>query len=446
MIYLKARQQNYSAGSLFCKVFNMSEYTVFPMDASATVYPYIATRTINHAFTMEVSLDCDVEPDRLRAVAQRMVERFPTLFVRMHIDAFGYKLEHVHDVTPFVMPRPAVLNLPYGIKDKDNRNLIRITYRANRLAVECFHSVTDGSGAITLLKSIVAEYYRTLGEDIPSTCGVLSPDDEPKPTETEDSFRTRYIKGGETLGRSGKWAYQFRPHGPFETWHQTELTMPLEDVKPAAKAAGATLTEYIVALYLYAFYCTEGAKKSNKPIIMSVPINLRPVFESETLRNFSLYFLASVPKGEVTIERILENVRREFKEGTDKDLLQRTINTNVSQQDAAAFRVLPRPVKHALLRVGGALFGERMFTSALSNLGIFKVPDELVPHIKTFHAILGQVPTNHIHTTAYCYNGTLGLMFSSRLASREIEHTMQNLLRERGVRTTLRDNETGADV
>ncbi len=179
---------------------------------------------------------------------------------------------------------------------------------------------------------------------------------------------------------------------------------------------------------------------------MSVPINLRPVFESETLRNFSLYFLASVPKGEVTIERILENVRREFKEGTDKDLLQRTINTNVSQQDAAAFRVLPRPVKHALLRVGGALFGERMFTSALSNLGIFKVPDELVPHIKTFHAILGQVPTNHIHTTAYCYNGTLGLMFSSRLASRDIEHITQRLLQERGVHTTLRDNRTGADV
>ena len=421
------------------------EYTVFPMDASGTVYPYFADDVIHHSFTMEVSLDRDIEPDRLRKVTERMCERFPTLFVRLHTDAFGYKLEHVHDVTPFIMPRPPILNRPYDLKH--NENLIRITYRGNRLAVECFHSVTDGSGAITLLKSIVAEYYRTLGEDIPSTCGVLSPDDAPKSSETEDSFRTNYVKGGKTVSRSGKGAFQLHPQGPFDLWHQTELSMPLEDIKPLAKAAGATLTEYIVALYLYAFYCTDAAKKSQKPIIMSVPINLRPVFESETLRNFSLYFLASVPQGDdVTFEQILENVKPEFKQGTDKQLLQRMINTNVSQQEMAAFRALPRPVKHAVLRIGGKLYGERLFTSALSNLGIFKVPDELAAHIKTFHAVLGQVPTNHILTTAYCYNGTLGLMFSSRLASREIERITERLLRERGVRTTLRDNETGADV
>lgn len=417
----------------------MSDLTVFPMDASATVYPYIATKTIHHSFTMEVSLDRDVEPDRLKTVVERMIERFPTLFVRMHRGAFGYKLEHVHDATPFLMPRPDILNLPYDFKH--NENLIRITYRANRLAIECFHSVTDGSGAITLLKSIVAEYYRTLGEDVPSTCGVLSPDDAPKETETEDSFRTRYIKGGKTVGRSGKWAFQYRPKGPFETWHQTELVFPLDAIKPVAKAAGATMTEYIVALYLYAFYLAAQEQKSKKPVVMSVPINLRPIFESETLRNFSLYFLATVPRGDdVTFEQILENVKPEFKQGVDKDLLQRTINTNVSQQEAAAFRMLPRPVKHFVLRIGGALLGERLFTSSLSNLGVFKVPDELSGHIQTFHAILGQVPTNHIHTTAYCYNGTLGLMFSSRLASREIEHTMQRLLEERGVPTTMRDN------
>ena len=384
----------------------------------------------------------DVLSDRL---VERLCERFPTLFVRLRRNAFGYKLEHVHDVTPFIMPRPAILNLPYDLKNDDH--LMRITYRGNRLAVECFHSVTDGSGAITLLKSIVAEYYRTLGEEIPSTCGVLSPDDEPKPTETEDSFRTRFVGGMKSVPRSGKGAFQYSRKGPFAAWHQTELSMPLADIRPLAKAVGATLTEYIVALYLNVFYIMKEAEKATKPVVMSVPINLRPVFDSETLRNFSLYFLASVPEGrDVTFEQILENVKRDFRAGTDKELLQRTIDTNVSQQDAAAFRMLPRVVKHGILRVGGTLYGERLFTSAFSNLGIFKVPDELAVHIQSFHAILGQVPKNHIHTTGYCYNGTLGLMFSSRLASREIEHTMQRLLRERGVQAVLRDNETGAEV
>ena len=420
----------------------MSDNTFYQMDCSALVYPYFATKSIHHSFTMEVDLDREIEPDRLLKVVQSLCERFPTLFVRLHRETFGFKLEHVHDVTPFVMPRPAVLNMPYDLKN--NENLIRITYRGCRLAVEAFHSVTDGNGAITLLKTIVAEYYRTLGEDIPCTCGVLSPQDAPKPTETEDSFRTRFIQAKDKVARTGKMAFQYSPKGPFDTWHQTELSMPLSEIKPLAKEAGATLTEYAVALYLYAFYCTEQAKKSKKPIVMSVPINLRPMFESESLRNFALYFYASVPKGDnVSFEDILENVKKDFKQGTDKNLLQRMINTNVAQQDMAVFRYLPRAGKRLALRVGAAFCGECLFTSTLSNLGIFKVPDELSVHIKAFHAILGQVPKNHLLTTAYCYNGTLGFMVSSRLATREIEHILQRLLQERGINAVLRDNETG---
>lgn len=421
----------------------MANTNLYQMDCSAIVYPYFAKDKIQHSFTMEADLDRDIDPELLKTVVQRFSERFPTLFVRLHRDKFGYKLEHVHDVTPFIMPRPEILNKPYDLKN--NENLIRITYRGCRLAVECFHSVTDGNGAITLLKSITAEYYRALGEDIPCTCGVLSPEDAPKPTEIEDSFRTNFVSAKDTVARTGKMAFQYNPKGPFATWHQTELAMPLSELKPLAKAAGATLTEYSVALYLYAFYLTEKGRTSKKPIIMSVPINLRPMFGSETLRNFALYFFASVPRGkDVSFEDVLENVKKEFETGTDKELIQRMINSNVSQQDMAVFRMLPRAVKGTALRIGAAFCGECLFTSTLSNLGIFKVPDELAVHIKTFHAVLGQVPKNHILTTAYCYNGTLGFMFSSRLQSREIEHNMQRLLQERGVHAVLRDNETGA--
>ena len=421
----------------------MSNANLYQMDCSAIVYPYFATDKIQHSFTMEADLDREIDPVLLKTVVQRLCERFPTLFVRLHREKLGYKLEHVHDVTPFIMPRPKFLNMPYDLKN--NENLIRITYRGCRLAVECFHSVTDGNGAITLLKSIIAEYFRELGEDIPNTCGILSPEDAPTAAETEDSFRKVFTSAKDTVSRSGKMAFQFNPNGPFAPWHQTELSMPLSEIKPVAKALGATLTEFGVAAYLYAFYQTEKGRTSKKPIIMSVPINLRPLFDSQTLRNFALYFYASVPRGtNLTFEDVLENVKKEFKAGTDKDLLQRMINTNVAQQEMAFFRALPRVAKGTILRIGAAFCGEAQFTSTLSNLGIFKVPDELAVHIKTFHAVLGQVPKNHILTTAYCYNGTLGFMFSSRLQSREIEHNVQRLLTERGVHATLRDNETGA--
>lgn len=414
----------------------MANETRYTMDCSAIVYPYFATKTINHAFTIEADLDREIDPKILSEVAQKLCPRFPTLFVRLCAETFGYKLEHVSDVTPFICPRPKVLNEVFDLKN--NKNLMRITYEKNRLALEVFHSVTDGSGAIALMKSLITEYYRALGEDIPDDASVLSPKDAPKAEEIEDSFRKNYIKGVNKAPRSGKGAFQYSPDGPFATWHQTEISVPLSELKVLSKAKGVSLTMYLVTLYLYAFYKTEQGQKAKKPIVLSVPINLRPLYNSVTLRNFSLYFYASVPQKEnVTFDDILENVQKDFAAGTDKDLIQNMIGTNVAQQEMPVFRYLPRGAKRFVLRIGGKLFGERLFTSTLSNLGLVKLPEALQSHVSAFRVILGQVPTNHLGICAYCYNGQISLMVSSRLASYEIEETLQKLLSENNLTVTV---------
>ena len=59
----------------------------------------------------------------------------------------------------------------------------------NRIAVEYFHSLTDGNGALVFLKSLTAEYleqkYRV---SIPFENGVLDRRELPKEEELEDSF------------------------------------------------------------------------------------------------------------------------------------------------------------------------------------------------------------------------------------------------------------------
>ena len=242
-------------------------------------------------------------------------------------------------------------------------------------------------------------------------------------------------------GRSSQRAFQFRPDGPFEPWHRTELTLRLEDLKPIVKQSGATITEYLAAMYLYVFWQMREKTGSRKPVVLSVPINLRTMFDSETLRNFSLYFLTSVPAGKVTFETILAQVKKDFAAGTDKSPIQKTININVAQQDMAAFRYLPRGLKKVLLRIGASIYGECQFTSTISNLGVFKVPDALNAHLLMFRAILGPIPKNALHTTAYCVNGVFGLTFTSHIAGREIETAMQKMLADLGVPSTLRDEE-----
>lgn len=411
---------------------------VFDLDCSATIYPYIGTKDVNQSFHMEADIDSEVDVARLKAAVQKMCARMPTMFVCLQENALGYKLRRLHDTQSLVHPYPAVMHEPFPIRDGEP--MIRIFYRENRIAVEVFHVVSDGSGVITLLKSILAEYYRSMGEEIPCTDGVLSPLEAPKESEMEDSFRANFEKGHKPVSRSGKRAFQYHLNGPFAPWHQTELTMPVSAVKAAAKAHGATLTEFLSTLYLMSFHASEAGKKAKKPIALSIPVNLRGLFRSESLRNFSLYFIASAAEGEQnpTFERILENVKKQFKEGTDKKTLHDTICTNATQATMPAFTYMPRALKRIILKTGAKLYGECMFTSVLSNLGVVRMPAELQRHVRMFRAVLGRTPVNRIKTTAYCYGDVFGIMFSSILQSREIEEIMKRLLLSYNIPVTMR--------
>ena len=404
---------------------------VYALDCSATVYPYLATKKVNQIFRMALELDEEIDVAVLREAVRGMPKRFPTMFVMLRKDRDTYRLQTMQDAQTAICPEPAVYCQPFRLENGEN--LLRVTYKGNRLGIEVFHAISDGAGGMILLKSLAAEYYRAKGEEIPCEDGVCACTEEARTAETEDSFRTNYEPELDGVSRKAKHAFQFAEHGPFEPWHQTELRIPLDALKSVTKAHGATITEYAAALYLDVLRAHSGG--TEKPVVLSVPINLRPVFGSQTLRNFSLYFLASVPQEEknVSFDDILQNVHRQLQAGTDKDLLRRTIHQNVSQAEMPAFVKSPRLVKKAILRIGAALYGEGLYTSTFSNLGIFRLPEALAKHVLSFHAMLGESPVNHIKILSYCYNGVISLMFSSRLATRELENAVCARLRQEGI-------------
>ncbi len=404
---------------------------VYALDCSATVYPYLATKKVNQIYRMALELDEEIDVGVLCKAVRNMPRRFPTMFVTLRKDRDTYRLQTMQTPESSICPEPAVYCQPFRLENGEN--LLRVTYKGNRLGIEVFHSISDGAGGMILLKTLAAEYFRAKGESIPSECGVCACDEPARECETQDSFRTNYEPELDGVSRAAKHAFQFAAKGPFEPWHQTELRIPLDALKRVTKSYGATITEYAVALYLDIL--REAAKGSRKPVALSVPINLRPIFDSETLRNFSLYFLASLPQdtAEPSFDDILQNVRAQLRAGTDKELLRRTVHQNVSQADLPIFVKSPRIVKKAILRVGALLYGEGLYTSTFSNLGIFKLPDALAKHVLSFHAMLGESPVNHIKILSYCYNGVISLMFSSRLRTRALETAMCQRLRDAGV-------------
>ena len=84
-----------------------------------------------------------------------------------------------------------------------NRYLIRVYYYDRQISFEAFHSLSDGYGAITFLKTLTAVYLRNRGVNIPSGNGILDISEEPPAEEMEDAY-IRYADSRITNKRTMK--------------------------------------------------------------------------------------------------------------------------------------------------------------------------------------------------------------------------------------------------
>ena len=92
----------------------------------------------------------------LSQAAADLRPRFPTVFVRLKAGFFWYYLETIPEA-----PK-AELDYAYPLTHMSRKQLktccIRIFYYENRIAVEFFHSVTDGTGGMNFLQNLTARY------------------------------------------------------------------------------------------------------------------------------------------------------------------------------------------------------------------------------------------------------------------------------------------------
>lgn len=73
-------------------------------------------------------------------------------------------------------------------KNQDNGYLIRVLCYRRRISVEFFHSLTDGTGGLVFLKTLLAQYLILTGHKAEFDNGALDPKDSPSAGETLDAF------------------------------------------------------------------------------------------------------------------------------------------------------------------------------------------------------------------------------------------------------------------
>ena len=157
------------------------------LDNAALIFPAIRRRRWVNAFRVSATLTEPVDPAVLQQAVTELMPRFPSMYVRLRTGVFWYYLEE--------LPAPPTVREDYAypltlMQEKELRTCcLRVMYFQNRIAVEFFHSLTDGTGGMVYLKTLTARYLcLRYGLEIPAEEGVLDWQDAPRDEELEDSF------------------------------------------------------------------------------------------------------------------------------------------------------------------------------------------------------------------------------------------------------------------
>lgn len=412
----------------------------FRIDNAATLYAAARRKDWTRTFRTAVVLDSKIDPVILQKALEDTARRFPFFCVQLRDGFFWSYFERI-DETPKIIPDN---NYPYRPIDLgDNKKpCFRITYGENRIALEGFHSMTDGGGANVLLSTLVARYFELKGFDVRSDGRfVFSTADEPQACEARDDYYTYgdpkrgpknpprvSVHIGENNALPG---YAFLIHG----------ICRLEDLKKAAKKHSLTITEYLTAVLILTYFNTE--KHDRKPISVSVPIDLRRRFESRSLRNFCFMTDVSFDPGEkdeLTFDEICAGIRGKLAEKASTENLLDAISANVSAASSPVLRIVPYFIKRMFLKRTYEKV-QHTYTAFFSNLGEFSFPEEIAKHILRVEACLGCTPYQHFGCASASVNGIFTFTFTSGNRDAEKQKFFFRFLSSDGVPLRIESND-----
>ena len=418
------------------------------LDNAAKIYPAAKRRNWNNFFRLSATLTETVDVAVLRSALDVTVRRFPSIAVRLRRGVFWYYLEEIPHTPPIQEEKSCPLaHVPF---QEVRRCAFRVLVYRDRIAVEFFHALTDGTGGLIFLKTLVAEYLtQKYGVAIPAENGVLGRLEEPDPEELEDSF-LRYA-GDITASRAEQTAYHMSgTPEPDGFLNLTTLMLPVPAVKEKAKEFGVSVTEFIAAVMMKAISDLQNEKvprrMRRKPVKVLLPVNLRGLFPSRTMRNFASYVTPEIdPRlGDYSLAEICRIVHYRMGLENDPRMMAAKIATNVASERSAVLRVMPLFVKNIAMKAVFDLVGECKSCLCLSNLGLVRLPEEMAPYVARMDFIIGVQAKAPHNCGVVSWNGTMYINMIRNIREPELESHFYRVLHTLGLPVKVESNQRWA--
>ena len=264
--------------------------------------------------------------------------------------------------------------------------------------------------------------------------------------ELEDSFlRTRSLV---KASRREEAAYRLR--GTRERdGYLTVVTgiLNTDEVLRLAKSFGVSLTVLLASALMMAILNIQNetvpSRRRQKPVKVLIPVNLRKLFPSESLRNYVLYVTPGVdPKlGDYTFEEVLKTVYHQMGVELTSKKLAAKVQANVEAEQHLALRLMPLFLKNIAMKLVYDAVGERNSCLTLSNLGAVTLPEEMRPYVARLDFVLGVQATRPNNLGVLSYGDKLYCNFIRKIEEPTLEREFFQFLRGLGLSVKVESNQ-----
>ncbi len=361
------------------------------------------TKTLRVSCTLKEAIDKDL----LQEAVLSAIQDRPQFQMRIRRGLFWHYMENT-DIKPVVTEEhdrlcpllyaPAKAMLHY-----------RVTYFGERINLELFHALSDGTGALEFLNIIVLDYLRLRYpgkyEDVKIHSGASADD------LSQDSYRQFFGSMGLSGVSFSKSAYH--PGGlklPYAQLQFFEIHMPVAQLLPKAKELGVSLTSYVGAAWMLALRDDMPPRKRGVPVTISLPVNLRNYYPSYTTRNFfNNVNVTHVFDTDITLEDLAKEFDVTLKGELSEENIKKKMDNFETMEYVAPVRAVPLFLKQLVVRHGKKL-ADKKVSMVLSNLGERKPPEEIEESIENYSAFCS---SEHLFSTMSSYRGDLSFGVSS---------------------------------
>lgn len=415
------------------------------LDNAAKIYPAARRKNWSNVFRQSVTLKEQVDTEILSSALDVTVKRFPSIAARLRKGIFWYYLQELESAPE--LSEEYSYPLVYMSNEEMRRCALRVIVYRNRIAVEFFHSLTDGTGALIFLKNLTAEYLeQKYGISIPYENGITDRRISAPEEELEDCFQKN--AGPVPLSRRDTDAWHM--YGDPEKDAFLNLTCFKLSVREALDAAhryNSTLTVFMSAVMMQALLELQKQKDPNvskhKRIKLLIPVNLRQLFPSNTLRNFAMYTVPELdPRlGEYSFEEICNIIKHKMGTEFTRKHMSCVIATNVNDERNPLVRLIPLPIKNMVMKAIFDSVGEKKSCLTLSNLGLIKVPEIMAEYIERFDFILGAQAQAPYNCGMLSYGDSIYINFIRNIKDPELERCFFAVLQSLGLSAEAESNQ-----